>query len=159
MRLPIPERQHCSSVLEILSLRLIYYVTCMKNLSTMYQHLPVTRIALTEFTNDQYSQCHCILTWHFSVLPMRLPIPKHELQRQSYSSDLRERVIYLRYSLNCHIREVSYLLNMSQRVEERTLKQWRDTGKVMPPGSGRSGKRARLLDQEEIEVCIEFYKK
>ena len=92
----------------------------------------------------------------FHALAMHCPIPKDQLQQQSYSPDLRKHVIYLHYSINCQIREITYLLNMSQHVVERTLRQWHNTGEVTPPGQGRSGKRAQSLDQEEVEVCIPY---
>ena len=71
---------------------------------------------------------------------------------RSYSSDLRERVVYQRCTLKYKIKEISTSLNMSQRVVERVLKLWRETGEVVNEGPGRAAKRCRVMDNEEIEV-------
>jgi len=84
-------------------------------------------------------------------------VPNHFRQRQYYSKDLRERIIYLRYALKAKIIHISSLLNMSKHVVERTLQLWRTTGEVTKSGPGRSGKWARVMIGEEVQVrhtCI-----
>jgi transposase len=73
--------------------------------------------------------------------------------RQSYSQDLRERVVYLRYNLKYKIDEIAVVLNMSKHVVERTLQLWRNTGEVMSSQQAKDQKRARVMSTNEIEVC------
>ena len=72
--------------------------------------------------------------------------------RHTYSKDLRERIVYQRYKLKKKIIAISIDLNISQRVVERTLQLWRDTGEVVHDGPGLHGKRRRLMTPKEIEV-------
>jgi hypothetical protein len=78
--------------------------------------------------------------------------------RQTYSQDLRERVIYLRHGLEFKIDEITLVLNMSKRVVERTLQLWRNTGEVMNPQSRKQQKRARVMLPSETEVGGRFIK-
>jgi len=108
------------------------------------------------------AHCHKLShSHHVASLSFRAPwmplmaryLPEHLRQRNNYSRDLRERVIYLRYAIKFKISQIAFILNMSQRVVERTLQQWRSTGEVGQIGFGRSRKRCRSMDSEEMEVC------
>ena len=81
---------------------------------------------------------------------MRRDIPDGLRCRQTYSTDLRERVVYQRMTLKFKIDQIATSLKMSRRVVERVLKLWR--GEVSEPGPRRSGKRCRVMDSEEMEV-------
>jgi len=79
-------------------------------------------------------------------------VPQHLRQRRTYSEDVRELVIYQKYTLKKKTADISCDLNMAQRVVERTLKIWRETGEVVPQGPGRKGRRMRLMTAAEVEV-------
>ena len=76
----------------------------------------------------------------------------HPCPRKTYSSDLRERVVYQRWSLKYKVKEISLSLNMSQRVVERVLKMWRETGEVVSEEPRRARKNIRVMDEEEMNV-------
>ena len=83
-------------------------------------------------------------------------MPRHPdcaVSRRTYSNDLWEHVVYQRFPLGSKVSKIANSLNMSQRVVERVLKQWKDTGEVAVDPSVRSKKRSRVMDQEEHEVC------
>ena len=88
---------------------------------------------------------------------MRRDIPDGLRCRQTYSTDLRERVVYQRITLGHEINDISTSLNMSRRVVERVLQLWRRTGEVTSSGPGRGGKRSRVMDSEEMEVSGSFF--
>ena len=84
--------------------------------------------------------------------------PPEECARYTYSKDLRERVVYQRYKLKKKITAIAIDLNISQRVVERTLELWRNTGDVIPEGLGLHGKRQKLMTPHEIEVYTSLVK-
>ena len=73
--------------------------------------------------------------------------------RRHYSKDLRERVIYQRFTLGMSTTEIAKNLDMSLRVVQRVLKLWDEVGEVVrdPKAYAKLG-RARLLDTRGIEV-------
>jgi transposase-like protein len=79
-------------------------------------------------------------------------LPEHQRQRQTYSEDLRKRVIYQRFTREKKIDEIALDLNMSKRVVERILNLWRTTGEVMSQEPGKKGKRRKIMTQEEMEA-------
>ena len=85
-------------------------------------------------------------------LPMQCGLSDEVRCRQTYSPDLRERVVYQRMTLGYKIDQIATSLRMPRRVVERVLKFWRETGEVCGTGPGRSGNRSRIMDAEEMEV-------
>ena len=80
-------------------------------------------------------------------------LPDHLRQRQTYSEDLRKRVIYQRYTLEKKIAEISLDLNISKRVVERILHLWRTTGEVTAPKKD-DNKKIRIMAPQEMEVSF-----
>ena len=68
---------------------------------------------------------------------------EHQRQRQSYSEDLRKRVIYQRITLEKKIDDIAHDLNMSKRVVEHIPNLWRTTGEVMSQEPGKAGNDSR----------------
>lgn len=75
--------------------------------------------------------------------------------RQQYSKDLKQRVIYLRNTLQKTTTEISILLDMPLRVVQRVLQTWDEIGEaVKDPATYEARGRPRLLRGESIEVSF-----
>ncbi|KAF8576345.1 hypothetical protein K439DRAFT_1367501 [Ramaria rubella] len=83
---------------------------------------------------------------------MPIVIPDHLRQQQTYSEDLRKRVIYQCYMLERQIETISSDLNISKRVIERILHLWRTMGEVMIPQKKK--KRIRVMTPQEMDLSI-----
>ena len=84
-------------------------------------------------------------------------IPDHLQQRQHYSEDLQEHVIYQHHTLEKKPADIAVDLNMSKHVVEHVLQMWHDTGEVVPLQSGLNKKRRRVMTPDEVEVSITCY--
>jgi transposase len=86
---------------------------------------------------------------------MAQPPGQVPVSRRHYSRDLKERVVYQRYTLGLTTTEISKNLDMSLHVVQCVLKLWDEIGSAVkdPKTYGRQG-RACLLDTRGVEVGI-----
>ena len=80
---------------------------------------------------------------------------EHSLKgsRQHYSKDLKQRIVYQRFTLGMNTSEIAKNLDMSVRVVQQVLQLWEEIGEVVkdPVESVKWG-HACLLDATSIEV-------
>lgn len=131
------------------------YMTLSHPFCTLQKGGPITMWFTIEFGNGcstPVTHCHILLSF-VSTTPT-MSDSDHVQHRQTYSEDLRERVIYQKYSLHKKTADIAHDLNISVCVVQRVLQLWRKSGEVIPVGPGWSNKRRRMMMPHEQEVCI-----
>jgi hypothetical protein len=86
------------------------------------------------------------------IVHTRMPRPtnQHHHNRQHYSKDLRDRVIWQKFTLQKVTSEIATDLNMSLRVVQRIIKMWREIGDVV--ASPRNLSRSPTMSEAQIQV-------
>ena len=91
----------------------------------------------------------------FSPSLLSTPMAEHSpnATRQQYSKDLKEHVVYQRFTLGKDTAEIAENLNMSKRVVQRVLLLWEEIGDVVrDPRRNLKRGRASVLDTTSVEV-------
>ena len=109
------------------------------------------------------SPTHCFLGSKFVYHSMSAAVSanatstehKASTSRRYYSKDLRERIIYQRFSLERKPKEISHELDISLRVVQRTLQLWNEIGEVArdPKEYSKRG-RPMVLNEMACNVRI-----
>jgi hypothetical protein len=141
-----------------------------KNPVSFIFYIYVPNLHLELYFTTICSLCHtqfplvcgsCAVTWcdTFVILSSRDPAPlmprnllEHLCQCQAYSLDLKQHIVYQKYSLKKKINDIVTDLDVSHRTVEQVLKMWWDTGEVVPKVPGKKKKRIRVMLGEEMEV-------
>jgi hypothetical protein len=84
----------------------------------------------------------------------RPPRPPEEVVHRFCCQQIKELVVYQKYTLRYNVKTISQNLRMSIRTVERTLQLWRTTGEVVPKKTQEKQKRRRILTDHEQDVRV-----
>ena len=100
-------------------------------------------------------RCHSCVMWHSQNLPPLCVTPSPNMKcRDSHICQISVNKLFTWDISSIAVSQTSCTSSTCLNVSQRTLKWWCISGELTPPGPGRSGMWAQLLDQEEMEVCF-----